>query len=88
MTEMGDMWRAEKERGQKNRERNRKYGLEKLQSLGLPIQVKNNGVHIIVMDKFDYWPGTGLWKERGYGDYERGIKKLLKRIDQVNGGLK
>lgn len=59
------------------REVNRRTGIERLRSAGVAFQVKNGGAHLIVLDRWDYWPGTGLWIDRKTKARGRGIRPLL-----------
>jgi hypothetical protein len=53
--------------------------LKLLRDRDIPFVVKNGGAHIIVNGRIDFWPGTGLWIERG-GPRGRGVKDLLRHI--------
>lgn len=61
---------------------NRKRGPEILAEHGIPYQVKNDGVHLIVKystKTVDYWPGTGkfIFRDGGEG---KGVFALLKAL--------
>lgn len=82
--EMSDseMWREHKKRGQDKRASNRDRSTEILVLAGISFVSKNNGAHLIVAERFDFWPGTGLWMERGRAHKHRGIRSLIERIKQ------
>jgi len=73
----GEFWndvrKARQEKRADNREQSRKLLLE----AGIPFQERNNGAHLIVADRFDFWPGTGKWIERGTKRYRRGVFSLI-----------
>ena len=83
--EIGEIFYAMKEAGKERRRKNRKNGLEKVEKKGLRYTVHNDGAHIVIAGRIDYWPGTGLFKDRITGKRGRGVKKLMKHItDEYN----
>jgi hypothetical protein len=80
--EMSDteMWRAHAEASKAKRADNRDRSTEILVIAGVPFVSKNDGAHLIVAERFDFWPGTGLWMERGKAKKHRGIRSLLQRV--------
>lgn len=63
---------------------NREGSARILTERGVPFVSKNNGAHLIVDDRFDLWPGTGLWVERGVREPKlegRGVFNLLEKIE-------
>lgn len=84
MGDMGEYWRdvkpIMKRESQVRRGQNRVEGWKALAERRIPHVVKNDGAHIIVDDRIDYWPGTGLWKVRGSKQSGRGIGALLREI--------
>jgi hypothetical protein len=38
----------------------------------------NNGIHLVVMNRWDYWPSTGLFIDRTNKKQGRGIFNLLR----------
>ncbi len=75
-----DVKRAKKEKRAENTDRS----TEILVIAGIPFVSKNNGAHLIVDGRYDFWPSTGLWMERdGRGakrKKHRGIRSLIARI--------
>jgi len=68
---------------QDNAAEDRKQGLLALRAANIPLEVKNNGAHLIVHAKtgvIDFWPGTGLWIPRNGRQRQRGLDRLLKHL--------
>lgn len=86
MGDEGEYWAVEgprmKEESMRRRARNRKFGAERLAECRVPFDSKNDGAHLIVDNRIDYWPGTGLWIERKSSYTGRGIQSLLNRIEE------
>lgn len=80
MSDMGDMWRDVNDASKEKRAQNRDRSAEMLVQAGVPFVSKNGGAHLIVDGRFDFWPGTGLWMERGKPKKHRGIRSLLARV--------
>lgn len=78
--DMGDTFNAMKEASKERRANNRDRSTEILVLAGVPFVSKNNGAHLIVDGRFDFWPGTGLWKERDARRKGRGIRSLLASV--------
>lgn len=78
----GDLWRDVREESQQRRGRNRAHGEHLLRHRGVPFVSHSNGVHLVVAERFDYWPGTGLWIERSTGKRGRGIRNLLSEVER------
>lgn len=78
---LADYWRDVKphmqEASRRRREANRRTGRGRLEAAGVSFVVKNEGAHLIVLNRWDYWPGTGLWKDRQSKAEGRGIRSLL-----------
>lgn len=71
-----------KERSMKKRG-NQAASTERLREAGIPFATYNGGVHLVVADRVDFWPGTGLWIERGpAGVRGRGVQGLLQRMKE------
>lgn len=59
----------------------RRLGAEALNRSGVPFVSKNFGAHLIVNGRYDFWPGTGYWKERGDGKRKgQGVATLLNEL--------
>jgi len=48
-----------------------------LKEKGIDFEFKNYGAHLIVQNRVDFWPGTGLWIIRDSGVKFRGLDNLL-----------
>lgn len=85
--EMSDteMWREVRKAKQEKRAENTLRSTEILVIAGIPFVSKNNGAHLIVDGRFDFWPSTGLWVERGKTRKNRGIRNLIDRIKTCSG---
>lgn len=73
---------AMKERSQERRANNRFASAKLLVEAGISFDARNNGGHLIVRglgQTFDFWPGTGLWQERGTTQQNRGVHALIAR---------
>ena len=62
-----------------------------LKEMGYSFESKNNGYHLIVENRFDFWPSTDKWQER-VGQYMpitgphkgRGLIALSQVLNQSN----
>ena len=65
------------------RERIYRLAREVLRAEGVRFTVHNEGKHLIVDGRFDYWPGTNKWGRRNQGRtrrYRFGIIKLITEV--------
>ena len=82
MSEIGDDFKALKERGQRKRANNRQASPELLTKANIEYETKNLGAHLIVDagdHKVDFWPGTGRWIDRK-GKRGFGVRKLIEHV--------
>lgn len=86
MSEMGDAWRQERERGRDKRLRNRVWSTEKMQDWcdrnGVELQRLNDEIHLRI-EEFDFWPSTGQYLHRPTGRYARGVQELIRELDAM-----
>lgn len=75
------MSEQEREASKEKRKGNREWSTNLLQTRGVPFVSKNLGAHLIVAERFDFWPGTGLFIERKTGKKGRGVHKLLRELN-------
>lgn len=54
-----------------------------LQSMGINIEIKNNGIHIIVDNKIDFWPTTGKYIVRKNQKKGRGVFNMIKELKRT-----
>lgn len=80
MGDVGELFNALHKVKQEKRATNRENSLKILSDAGIECEVKNYGAHIIVRKSLDFWPGTGLWKDRKTKKEGRGVFRLLKHI--------
>ena len=86
MSDMGELFNEWKKLKQEKRQSNLQFSTELLKASGFEFESKNNGVHLIVTTgrgKIDFWPSTGLFQARWNGWQGRGIRNLLKTLEQV-----
>jgi hypothetical protein len=86
MSEMGEIWTGIKAMRQEKRAANRQSSADLLLQAGIPFQSRNAGAHLIVRPKtgylIDFWPGTGLWQQRGNPRKHRGVQSLIKHCNK------
>jgi hypothetical protein len=87
MGDMGDYWRdVRPDMRKKNMEKrasNRESSAKMLADSGVAFETKNSGAHLIVTASgrtVDFWPGTGLWIERGTSKQKRGVRRLIAEL--------
>ena len=78
MGDMGDFWRDANGYYQAKRRSNLDSSTGIMERSGVPFVSKNNGVHLIVADRWDYWPSTGLFIDRRTKKKGRGVNNLLR----------
>lgn len=76
--ETSAMWRDLKQIQQQKRASNREGAADILTRAGVKFVSKNGGAHLIVDDRVDAWPGTGLWHSRNTPEKNRGVRSLLR----------
>ena len=77
MGDMGELFNAYRKDRQEKRASNRASSAQLLREAGIDFVEKNHGAHLIVQERYDFWPGTGLWIERGTTKKQRGVKGLI-----------
>jgi len=78
--EASELWRAWHQLRAAKRAANRDASTLMLKNAGIPFESKNDGAHLIVAGRYDFWPGTGLWQARGERTKQRGVHRLIARI--------
>lgn len=84
---MGALFRARAIESQERRASNRENGAAMLEQAGIGFETKNFGAHLIVTalgKTFDFWPGTGLWQQRGDKRQHRGANSLIRACAPEN----
>lgn len=78
---MGELFGSMRQASQDRRAANRASSAQLLADAGIPAETRNGGAHLIVAGAWDFWPGTGKWKERGGGRRSgRGVFGLIRLI--------
>lgn len=83
---MGDLRHAYKEYNEAKRELRDEFLRRDslvLADTGLPIIRMNDGYHLRIADRVDFWPTTGTWREFRGGAHGRGIASMLKCLGVV-----
>lgn len=75
-----DMFRERRKRSQEKRRSNRENSAKKLEKFGIPFTIHNAGAHLIVMEKIDFWPGTGRWTCRETKTTAFGVMGLIRHL--------
>lgn len=84
MGDVGEDYKALRERSKAKKLSNIESSTLMLLEKGYDIDIKNNGVHLIVDwngKTVDFWPSTGKWIVRG-GKTSRGVKGLIRELDK------
>lgn len=85
--DMGALFRERREAQQIKRQANMLASTAKLEELGIFFVSYNAGVHLVVMDRWDFWPSTGKFIERRGRPGKpkrlgRGVFNLVKHIEE------
>ncbi len=82
MGDMGEIFNDMKQASKEKRSRNRDSSAKILLAVGIAFETKNAGAHLIVDGRYDFWPGTGKWIERGTNRKGRGVWRLIARMKE------
>jgi hypothetical protein len=74
---LSETYEAMRKESRQRRARNRDRAVVALAEASVPFDTRNNGAHLIVRGRLDYWPGTGKWSDRETPNNGRGIASLL-----------
>jgi hypothetical protein len=85
--DLGAIFGAKRLASQQKRANNRDFSTRLLAERGVFFTTHNAGVHLIVAERWNFWPGTGKFTERkgkpGRPPREgRGVHKLLQLIEE------
>lgn len=67
-----------KEESERRRANSRRDSAAMLRGKGVEFVSRNKGAHLVIEDRVDFWPGTGLWIVRADQHRGRGVKALCK----------
>lgn len=81
--DIGSLFAARREASQIKRALNRQSTPEVLKAAGIAFVSKNSGAHLIVLERFDLWAGTGLWRDRLAKREGRGVRNLIDYIKHL-----
>lgn len=85
MSDIGDTFRAHRDHSKAKRAANRCNSTEMLLAARLEMALRNGGAHVIVTAgdwTIDFWPGTGLWIVRGETRKRRGVRSLIRFVQE------
>ena len=86
MSELAATYRAMHERTLAKKLSNVEQSLNNLKACGIPYVICNHqNHHTLVAEKWDFWPSTGHWRERGTGRSGRGVLKLMRAVREARG---
>lgn len=79
----GHAYEGMREASQQRRRDNRAHAPAVLTAAGVKHTVLNDGAHIVIGRAIaDFWPGTGLWKDRKRGVEGRGVRNLIAHLER------
>ena len=79
-SEMGEIYYAMRKAKQERKQANKANGTEKIKRSGYSFVTHNDGLHIVIENRVDYWPSTGKFIDRQTKRKGRGILPLLKYL--------
>lgn len=82
MSEIGDIFKAHKEERREKRWRNVEASAQYLELHKVPFESHNGGLHLVVAEKYDFWPSTGRFINRKTKKSGRGVFNLVKRLNE------
>jgi hypothetical protein len=77
----GDAFKILRAESQARRASNRERSTQRLLDAGIGFEMRNKGAHLIVLSRVDFWPGTGLWRDRTTTSHGRGLRTLLRHLE-------
>jgi len=75
--DMGEMWRDHRAMKSKRRYERRIENMRMLAESGLEHSVYNDGTHVRVLNRFDFWPSSGKWYDSETGRRGHHISSLI-----------
>lgn len=76
-------WKERKRLSREKRAYNREHSPKFLDECGVKYDSKHNGSFLYVYPGIWFWPGTGSWKVPGTMIYGRGVKSLVRYIQNT-----
>lgn len=78
-------WREHRQKRIDKRNANKEAATAKLTELGIEFASRNGGLHLIVQDRWDYFPSTGKYIDRratGPHGTGRGLRNFIRALDK------
>jgi len=69
-----------KELGRIKRKKNQSWSTAYLDKCGVKYESKNGGIHLVIGNRFDFWPSTGKFINRKDQRAGRGVRNLIKLL--------
>lgn len=76
-------WRERKRLSREKRAYNRTYSAKFLDEYAIKYESKHNGAFLWVYPGIWFWPGTGSWKVPGTFIHGRGVKSLVRYLQNT-----
>lgn len=81
MSDINEDWKLLKEQNKNKKRNNLKCSLDQLKGKGIIYRLLNaNTLQFLVLEKIDFYPTTGYWKDREKNKSGRGVKKLVSYV--------
>lgn len=80
MGEMSEVWKEVKKDSADRKKKNLENGVKILMSKNIRFESFNNGYHLRVEGRVDFWPSTGKWIDRKIAKEGRGVFQLIGHI--------
>jgi hypothetical protein len=80
-----DDYKELREQSKQRRQNNRDQSPQALTAAGLSFTTHNGGAHLVVCERFDFWPGTGKWIDRKTRRGGRGVFPLIRMAQALQG---
>lgn len=77
-------WKDRKALSREKRAYNRKYSAQFLDQYGIKYESKHGGAFLWVHPGIWFWPGTGKWKVKDTFISGRGVKSLVRYIQNTH----
>lgn len=82
MSELAENFKEMRENSKVKRAKNLFRSTEIVKESGVKFEVKNGGYHLVVDDRYDFYPSTGMFIERKTRKTGRGVFKLLEKMKE------
>lgn len=79
----GDFYKALRDVTKNEKRARLKASTDELVRLGIDFVSKNDGVHLIISNRWDFWPSTGKWFDRVRMKRGHNLETLLTSINAL-----